>query len=140
MAQQTVPEAVLRFVRRHIHSVSQLEVLLLLARRRQAWTAAAVAIELRLTPRLAQIRLRDLHARGLCSHSPANDAYTYSPPPAVQAVISELAACYVVMQHSVIAIIYAEGGDADELDERPRAAIGPEHAAASGDAGRSRRS
>jgi len=108
LAPLNVPKAVLRFVREHIHSVSQLEVLLLLVTRPQPWSPAAVAAELRLTPRSAEIRLRDLQRRGLSRYVAVNDSYTYVPTSEAQhAVITDLVACYASMQHTIITEIFS---------------------------------
>lgn len=117
---QTVPRPVLRFVRRHIQSVTQLEVLLLLLAKREAWSPTAVAIELRLTPRSAEIKLSDLRAQGFSVYSAENDTYMYAPRTAAQhSIINALAACYPSMQHRLIAVIF--GGDsATRCDSMPR--------------------
>jgi hypothetical protein len=55
----TLSEDVIRFIRQHIHSVLQLEILLLLCSRRVDWTADKIADELRITERSAGVRLKD---------------------------------------------------------------------------------
>lgn len=67
MAAELSP-ALVAFVRQHINSIETLEVLLLLYRQPdRAWSADAVAAELRIQPRSAAVRLAALEKAGLLS-------------------------------------------------------------------------
>ena len=67
----SLPGPVARFIEGHIHSVLQLEILLLLREHVGEWTPARVASELRFTEQSAELRLVDLSLRGLLSSRPA---------------------------------------------------------------------
>ena len=96
--------------------MTQLEILLLLVDRGGAWSPEEVAAELRLTPHSAELRLRELHACGLSSHSPADDTYAYAPATAEQhSSVMALSQCYSTLRHSIITLIFpARGGVARE--------------------------
>jgi hypothetical protein len=107
-----LPPHIVRFVQQDIHSVLQLEVLLLLRERRGEWTALAVAEELRITVQHADLRLQDLHLRGLLSSGPSPHTYTYSPTPELRRrLVDELAACYATTRYTIINLIFSEPGD-----------------------------
>lgn len=98
----------MRFIERHIHSVLQLEVLLLLRAHAGGWSATKVADELRITPQSAELRLRDLHLRKLASHDRSTDTYSYEPTTrARQLLVDDLAECYVTMRYTVINLIFS---------------------------------
>src|SRR5690606_37612861 len=65
LATPSLPQHVVRFIEQHIHSVLQLEILLLLRERGGQWSPTNVAEELRITEQSAVFRLRDLHLRKL---------------------------------------------------------------------------
>ena len=111
MAQQTVPEAALRFVRRHIHSVSQLEVLLLLHRTApQDWDAEGLSRELRIEPGWAAELLALLRRAALVEESPAGDgSHRFAPAsPELAKAVESLAASYADRRVTVVASLYSK--------------------------------
>ena len=112
MAPPILPEDVVRFIHRDIHSVLQLEILLLMRERAGEWTPAAVANELRVTDQSAELHLRDLLLRGLLGASSPGGAYCYAPKSAeLRVLVDELAACYAATRYTVINLIFSEPGD-----------------------------
>jgi hypothetical protein len=108
----SLPPHIIRFVRQDIHSVLQLEVLLLLRERGGEWTPLAVAEELRITVQHAELRLQDLHLRGLLGSGPSPHTYVYSPTlEQRRMLVDELAACYATIRYTVINLIFSEPGD-----------------------------
>lgn len=107
-----LPQHVIRFIREDIHSVLQLEVLLLLRERGGEWTPSTVAEELRITVQYAELRLQDLHLRGLLGPGSSPQAYVYAPTPeSRRQLVDELAACYATTRYTVINLIFSEPGD-----------------------------
>lgn len=101
-----------RFIQAHIHSVLQLEVLLLLRGREGAWTPATVAGELRITEQSAELRLQDLHLRSLLALEPSSRSYTYAPvSDDLRGLVDALAECYATTRYTVINTIFSEPGD-----------------------------
>lgn len=108
----SLPPHIVRFIRQDIHSVLQLEVLLLLKEQCGALTASAVAEELRITVRHAELSLDDLQRRGLLCSGQSPQAYVYAPTPEQRRMlVDELAACYATTRHTVINLIFSEPGD-----------------------------
>jgi predicted ArsR family transcriptional regulator len=104
-------EDVIQFVKQHIHSVLQLEVLLLLRTQKGDWTADRVAEELRITEQSAAFHLRDLELRGLV-RALRGDSFRYEPPSAgVAGAVDALAEAYDEMKYSVINLIFSVPGD-----------------------------
>ncbi len=60
-----MPEPVQRFIVRHIHTLEQLDILLLLLENPRAWSDQDIAVALRTTPESARARLSRLHGDGL---------------------------------------------------------------------------
>jgi hypothetical protein len=111
LAPPSLPPSVAGFVRNEIHSVSQLEVLLLLRERGEQWSSTAVAEELRITAQSAELRLRDLHLRGLLHYDPDTEVFAYRPKTArLRSIIDELAANYSEKRYTVIALIFPVAG------------------------------
>ena len=112
MAAPALPEHVVRFIQAHIHSVLQLEVLLLLRARGAGWTPAAVAGELRITEQSAELRLQDLHLRNMLSLDAPSRSYAYSPASdELRALVDALAASYATTRYTVINTIFSVPGD-----------------------------
>jgi hypothetical protein len=112
-----LPQQIVRFVRRDIHSVLQLEILLLLRERGGDWSARAVAEELRVTAHSAESHLRDLLGRGLLRHDSLSGRYVYAPEDArLRSVIGELSDYYQTKRHALIDLIFP--GDRALEDER----------------------
>jgi hypothetical protein len=103
-----------RFIRQHINSVEQLEVLLFLRRTApKDWTGDEVARELRRAPPSIARRFEDLRDRGLAAIVDADRrTYRFAPrDPEMKRVVSILADTYATRHVSVISLIYAESVD-----------------------------
>lgn len=112
LATPSLPQHVVRFIEQHIHSVLQLEILLLLRERGGQWSPTNVAEELRITEQSAEFRLRDLHLRKLASYDPSADAYSYSPKTErLGLLVDDLAVSYATMRYTVINLIFSVPGD-----------------------------
>jgi hypothetical protein len=113
-----VGEAVARFIGEHIHSVHQLEVLLLLRRTQpRAWSAAQVAAELRTTGPSAAADLTDLTAQSLLAEQGGDAAsYVYAPAPAgLELVVADLDKTYAERHLSIIKLIFARPDEAPAM-------------------------
>jgi hypothetical protein len=107
-----ISENLTRFIAAHIHSVLQLEILLLLRATDVDYTPASLAGELRITEQSAEFRLKDLQLRGLISGGATLDSYRYGPhAPELEAVVDELARCYADAKYTVINLIFSQPGD-----------------------------
>ena len=107
-----IPEPVADFIRQHIHSVLQLELLLWLREQAGRWTPQQIAAELRITDQSAQFRLRDLALRGLVAEDTATSTFSYAPTTLELAKsVDALAACYATTRYSVINLIFSVPGD-----------------------------
>jgi hypothetical protein len=112
----------------HIDSIEKLEVLLLLrARVEREWTAAEVALELRITDMSAAARLEDLaSSRLLLGDGGTPVRYRYSPSDSEDVrSIAELAAAYSERRVSIITFIFSKPqarvrGFADAFLLKPR--------------------
>lgn len=106
-----VPAAARRLIDEHIHSVEQLEVLLLLrATPGKAWVVDEVARAMVSQRDTAGQRLRDLSARKLIRRQ--GDTFTYAPDPATDRAVSELATAYASRRTRVVALIFSKPSDA----------------------------
>lgn len=101
-----------RFIAAHIHSVEQLEVLLLLHRGGdREWSAQDVSRELSSHPHSVESRLLDLRARGLIEareDGPGGLSYRFAPPAALVATIAALQQAYTERRVTVITAIFAK--------------------------------
>jgi hypothetical protein len=114
----SLPRHLARFICEDVHSVLQLEILLLLRERGGDWSVPTIADELRVTVYAVESRLRDLLERGLLHHDAKVDCFVYAPQDArVRSLVDELAGYYATMQHSVINLIFPGDGDAAADDE-----------------------
>lgn len=106
-----MPASVREFVARHIDSVAQLEVLLLLrAAPEKDWTPAEVASALVIQPELvAASWLEDLAGRGFASR--ARGRYRYEPPADLRRTLDELAESYAKYRVTLVALIFAKPSD-----------------------------
>jgi hypothetical protein len=98
------------FVRAHIQSVEQLEVLLLLFRTApQEWSAVAVSRELRIDPVSAARRLDGFHAGELLHVRAGGEAlcYRYAATPERDATVRLLADYYSERRTRLIEFIFA---------------------------------
>ena len=104
-----ITEGARRLVAEHIHSVEQLEVLLLLrAAPDKSWSAAEVARALVSQPDTATTRLEDLVGRKLVQRS--GDEYRYAPGDR-QREVSELAEAYATRRVAVVGLIFSKPSD-----------------------------
>jgi len=112
---EKLPPTVVRFVTECIHSVEQLEVLLLVRTRTSPpWTAEEVSRELRTTPDAATSRLEDLTARKLLHVAPGTSPkqYDFAPSDAdTRTAIDLLAALYPARRYSIIELIFSRPVD-----------------------------
>jgi hypothetical protein len=108
-----LPELVRRFLADHIHSVVQLEALLLVASSPpREWTPDELAGELRVEVAWAHSQLTELCSRGLLECSERGGLYRYNPKTAeLDAAVKALAAAYRERRVAVIAFIYAKPPD-----------------------------
>ena len=110
-----IAPAALELISRHIHSVEQLEVLLLCrAVPDKAWTPAEVARALVTGTDTASLRLVDLAERGLLRVEPGGaKGYRYAPPNRrLDASVDELAEAYATRRVTVIGLIFSKPDDA----------------------------
>jgi len=102
-----LPALARALIDRHIHSVEQLEVLLLLrAAPDKEWTAAEVARALVSQPDTATQRLSDLAARGLVRADA--EAFRYAPDPETDRAVAALAEAYATRRTRVVARIFSK--------------------------------
>lgn len=122
-------EALRAFIRKHISSVEQVEVLLLLSRTSpREWSAVTVGRELRIDPVSAARRLADFHEQGLVSVRVTDEAILYwyeGSSPADDRMIAELDREFRDRRMSLISLIFASPLDdlqafADAFRLRPR--------------------
>jgi predicted transcriptional regulator len=101
-----IPLAVRRFIADHLHSIEQLEVLLLLHRTTPAsWTATAISTELRSSASSVAQRLESLLAGRLVERL-YGDVYRFAAEhPGVGEAVRELADAYRVRRYTVIDLI-----------------------------------
>ena len=112
MVAPEISEALKLFIARHIHSVLQLEVLLLLRASQREFTPANLASELRISEQSAEMRLKDLELRGLISAGPAPATYRYGPhAPELEALVEQLSRCYEDARYTIINLIFSQPGD-----------------------------
>jgi hypothetical protein len=113
-----IPDAVKRFLATHIHSVEQLETLLLLKENRdKEWSADEVSGRLYTPPNSAAMRLADLERRGLAAEHPGSPpVYRYSlSDPALADAVDRLAGIYKTHRLTVIHLIYSKETEAIRL-------------------------
>jgi predicted ArsR family transcriptional regulator len=112
LAESPLPESVRKFIVRHIHTLEQLDILLLLLENPRAWSDQEIAAALRTAPESARARLSRLHGDGLVAISPdAAPKYLYKPrTEALDREARALAQCYREKRVAVITQIFAPGG------------------------------
>jgi hypothetical protein len=104
-----------RFIERCIHSVEQLEVLLLLRREpTRVWNGDAVARELRIDPASATTRLDDLARQGLAAAAADHQqGFSFSAStPELSRAVDAIARDYAERRVSVISAIFSRPTDA----------------------------
>ena len=100
-----------RFVAEHIHSVEQLEVLLLLRNSgAREWTAPEVSRALSSHPHSVETRMLDLRARGLVESREGDHEFSfrYAPGAGTGELVDELARAYAERRTSVINLIFSK--------------------------------
>lgn len=111
MTDGVLSDEVVRFIFEHIHSVEQLEILLLLrSRGEQDWSATEVSDQIRTGPDSAAARLEDLRSRGLIAASGGSQPrYRYQPrTPELERAVTALAAAYGELRYTVINQIFSK--------------------------------
>lgn len=115
VAESGLPTAVEDFIKRHIDSVEQLEVLLLLHHDpTRAWTAEAVSRELYSNPMSVGRRLAGLQSDGLLlqREGAGGAEYRYDPrSPVLDDTVREVAATYRERRVAVTNYIFAHPTD-----------------------------
>lgn len=109
---------VLAFIDRHVRSIEQLEILLLLfARRDRAWTAQAVSDELRGNPSSAAVRLDEMSDDGLLTASGNPRTYAYSATGELDKAVAGLAEAYRDFRLRVIERVFTKPDGLSEFAE-----------------------
>jgi hypothetical protein len=111
LADTGISEGLQRFVAQHIHSVEQLEVLLLLRKSpEREWTAGEVSRALSSHPHSVETRMLDLRARGLVASREGDREFVfrYAPEAGLDALVDELARAYGERRTSVINLIFSK--------------------------------
>ena len=110
VAQGQLPPSLRTFVRRHLVTAADLEVLLLVHRERRPWTPTAVAKELRIHADQARGILSRLIASGLVQQD--GDDYYYRPKEVgLTEAVEELVAFYPAYRVAIISLIFADRSD-----------------------------
>jgi hypothetical protein len=105
------PKDVKEFISQHIHSLAQLEVLLMLYREpERSWTADQVTNNLYLQRKMVEDILADLVGRGFAAEKDAAFYYKH-PGDVVHALIERLAQLYLERRVTVISEIFAKPAD-----------------------------
>lgn len=113
MSERGIPREVQAFIRTHLSSVAQLEILLLLHSSPGAPHAPEdVAETLRIDPVWASAEMQRLHASGLFEPSDEGSAYCYRPTTAaLDGAVSGLAKAFGTHRVSVITLIFSTPSD-----------------------------
>jgi hypothetical protein len=107
-------ESVRQLIARHIVSIEQLEILLLLREHGgRPWSPAEVNDRIQSSLASVSDRLADLVRRGLLRMD--GEAYRYDAPAETEAIIAELAADYRDRRYSVIDLIFSKRSDKLQL-------------------------
>jgi hypothetical protein len=114
VAESDLQPEVRKFISDHVHSIEQLEVLLLLrASPDRTWSAADVNAELRTSLASAQVRLRELERDRLLIADGASAGYRYHPADAEQRrVIDLVAEAYRERRVTVTTLVFSKPQDA----------------------------
>jgi hypothetical protein len=116
LSRDRLPAELLAFLRAHINSLEQLEVLLLLrGAPDRTWTAGEVSEELRTAKNSASARLADLARDGLVLLDEGTAAFRIDPANPNADVIARLAETYARRRHAVIEAIFAQPVDGIRL-------------------------
>lgn len=103
------------FIAQHVHSVLQLEVLLLLSQDKDnVWSAHAVSRDLNLSPKSAKVVLDEIVSQGLLipADGATEDLYRYNPSSdELDKTVSQLARAYATQRVAVLSLILANPVD-----------------------------
>jgi hypothetical protein len=107
MMPDALPANVRQFISEHIRSIAQLELLLMLRRKREkAWSVEEAAKELYTAATMTEPLLESLRAIGLATLS--NGTYSYVPRSAeLEQVVTDLDRLYQERRVTVINLIYS---------------------------------
>lgn len=106
-----IGEDLQRFIAAHVHSVEQIEVLLLLKKEpAREWTASEVSRALSSHPHSVETRMLDLRARGLVKSREGEQEFRfrYAPEPGLDVLVEQLARAYAERRTSVINLIFSK--------------------------------
>ena len=107
MGRVELPATLRVFIERYFTSVAQVEILLLLHREREVWSAATVARELRFHADQAQQLLTELAKSGLIAQDLGS--YRYAPRTAeLAARVDALAEFYPPFRAAITSLIYSK--------------------------------
>lgn len=107
-----IPAPIKHFVRQHIPSLHQLEILLWVATPPlRTWRADSIALQLYLPLELVEERLADLVRRGLLKADEAESPAGYLADPAHIALIEDVAAYYRKHRISLTTFIFTQPSD-----------------------------
>jgi predicted transcriptional regulator len=109
LEKETLPAETIRFIRTHIQSVDQLEILLLLHAEKTAFTAAQVNERQRSSINAVTSSLNSLIAQGLVKEEMTTPpTYVYAPgTKELSRAVDQLAGLYVFYRVRIIHTIYA---------------------------------
>lgn len=101
------------FIAEHVHSVLQLEVLLLVSQNKdKVWTPAAVGRELHLSAESAKAQLDGISPNLLIPpDEDGEDLYRYNPSNELNQTLSQLATAYATQRVAVLTLIFAKPVD-----------------------------
>lgn len=106
MGRNELPTAVQNLIERHLNSAADVDTLLLLYQEDRAWTATAVARELRINPDQTSSILARLARSGLLKAEA--ESYRFQPRnPALAQAVETLAELYPTYRLAIISLIYA---------------------------------
>lgn len=112
MSEGGSPDAVLSFVDRHIESVEQLEILLLLAAQDRMWSAAEIFQNIQSSQASVEKRLESLVAAGLLAKTEKGCFYFAPKDDDTRKLVKDLAEAYKTRRVRIIEAIYTRKTDA----------------------------
>jgi hypothetical protein len=105
------PREVTEFINQHVHSLAQLEVLLMLYREPgRTWTAEQVTNSLYLQRKMVEDLLADLVGRGFATENDSTYGYRRAGD-LVHGLIGQLEQLYQERRVTVISVIFAKSAD-----------------------------
>jgi hypothetical protein len=112
VARGGIPPPVRDLIAAHVHSITQLDLLLLLhGAGGRAFSAAEVCRELRIPERLAEGQLLDLTAAGLLTGDASPNSFRFDREGRHAPVVAELARCVAERKRAVHDLILASPSD-----------------------------